>query len=86
MGPKYTTFYNHNTDISIEDSLWDKFPTKDQPYNKYKYAGFKVMRDNSLRKIQRKTYGVLEWLADIGGISRAIFAIGQILMSPLGTF
>ena len=76
MGPTHTTFYNHNTDLTVSDSTWARFPKESKPNRKYKYVSFKVFRDSSLRKIQRKNYGVLEWLADVGGISRALYAIG----------
>ena len=76
MGPKHTTFYNHDSDILVTDSIWNKFPKESKPNRKYKYVSFKIFRDSSLRKIQRKTYGIFDWLADVGGISRAFFTIG----------
>ena len=86
LGPTITNFYNHNIDIKIADSTWSEFPTEDEPFNKYKFVSFDVVRDSDLRKIQRKTYGIFEWLADIGGMSRAVFAVGNVLMGPLTAF
>ena len=69
----------------MQDSTWKNFPTKEEPNNKYKFVSFSVVRDSGLRKISRKVNGIFEWLAEVGGISRAIFTIGDILMGPLST-
>ena len=34
----------------------------------------------------RETYGILEWLGDIGGLTDALILIGKFLLLPFNTF
>ena len=36
--------------------------------------------------INRQTYGLLDWLSDIGGLVDAFYLIGQLFVSPVVTF
>ena len=40
--------------------------------------------DSKLKSIQRETYGVLEWLGDIGGLAEFLTLFCRILPSILG--
>ena len=39
-----------------------------------------------LKQIFRKTYNFFDWLADIGGLTRAIFAIGRFIVAPVSNY
>ena len=85
ISPDDVDLYSHDPD-GVEDSEWDEFPTKDSPLNKYKYVSFSLVRDTKLKEIVRKTYSLFDWLADIGGLIRAVLALGQIIMYPFSTY
>ena len=61
-GPK---FYQDN---EVKDSSWKYFPTEDNPFGKYKYYSFHPKLDPDLKKINRKTDSLLEWMGDVGGL------------------
>ena len=45
--------------------------TDDLEYNPrgdYKFGSVEIHQENSINKINRKTYDILEWLGDIGGL------------------
>ena len=35
-----------------------------------------------MRQVSRKTYGLLDWLGDWGGLMDALFMIAEILVAP----
>lgn len=39
-----------------------------------------------LKITERSTYGILEWLGDIGGLYDALYLIGLALVSPFAKF
>ena len=67
-------------------SFMNKWPTKEEPDNKYKFASvwFELSQDEI--KIERQTYSILEWLGDVGGLVDAFRYIGVFLLSPLADF
>ena len=79
-------FFNHDVDFTAEGSTWNQFPTTDNPYSKYKYVSFSLKHDPDFRQFFRKTYSLFDWLADIGGLTRAVFIIGQIIVTPFSIF
>jgi len=52
----------------------------------YKIAGLSVYRDFNKLVYSRKTYDVLAFLGDVGGIVKCILMIGDVFISPFTTF
>jgi len=44
------------------------------------------MLNNDLRKIDRKTYMLLEWLGDCGGLISALFRLANLIVSPIAAY
>ena len=41
--------------------------------------------DSDLTMVERKTYDLLEWLGDVGGLFDMLFLIGHSFIRPIGT-
>ena len=52
----------------------------------YKFNSFWLELSPSLTTIERKTYSMLEWLGDIGGLFEGLNGIGYFLVAPLAAF
>ena len=48
--------------------------------------GFALVRDLDREEYFRQTEGILEWLAEVGGLIRAFITIGQILVRPIANY
>ena len=67
-------------------SAWRKFPTNENPNFRYKFSSISLRISPDLIVIERQTYGLLEWLGDIGGLFDALIIIGKILVGPISAF
>ena len=61
-GPKITK------DFKVLDSSWNSFPTVDDPFARYKYFSFHPSLDPDLKKMNRKTNSLLDWMGECGGL------------------
>ena len=52
----------------------------------YKFHSFWLELSPSLMTIERKTYSMLEWLGDIGGLFEGLTRIGVFLGAPIANF
>ena len=64
----------------------NKWPTKDEPDNKYKFGSvyFELSQDES--KIERQTYSFLEWLGEVGGLFEISKVIGFFIVLPFSSY
>lgn len=67
-------------------SSWSKFPTDEKPDTRYKFSSIAFKQSPDLNIIERKTYSVLEWFRDVGGLSVALTKIGNLLLGSLSAF
>ena len=75
--------------LSFEEAVpsdWNNWPTGASPDNKFKIASMMIYFNQDLRVIERATYGILDWLGDIGGLFCALRIIGQIFAAPFAAF
>ena len=56
--------------------MWNEFPDDDNPYARWKYVSFSIARSLDKAYYYRRTDGVLDWLAQVGGLIRAFLTIG----------
>ena len=61
-------------------SAWTDHPKK------YKFTGFELLYDNNVRVTARETYGLLEFLGDLGGLFDALYYGFAFIVSPLSSF
>ena len=86
-GEDETTFQSFETsDVSMIPSSWIRFPTPTDPNAKYKYVSLHFYIDRNLHSIDRVTYGVLDWIGDIGGLYGSLIPIGQIIINPYSSY
>ena len=52
----------------------------------YKINSFWVEHDASLTQIERVTYGLLDWLGDVGGLLDGLKLIGGFFVAPIAAF
>ena len=64
-------------------SKWTNFPTSEDPLAKYKFLSFSIERDYDVETTIRQTYGLLDWLGDLGGLYDALKYLIQIVMIPI---
>ena len=67
-------------------SSWNKYPTKENPNNKYKFTNIIIDASLDQKIIARGTYSVLDFVGDLGGFYSAFTSIGSILVSPVAGF
>ena len=66
-------------------SSWIKYPTVEEPNNKYKFASIDFRRGINLVSLNRTAYSVLDWLGDWGGLMDALLFVSHALMAPIST-
>ena len=67
-------------------SSWDKFPSEDNPLGLYKFTSIHFELNKSLKRTDRETYSLLDWLGDCGGLLDALYVIGSVLAAPFASF
>ena len=58
----------------------------ENPRGDYTFGRVLIDQENSIYKINRQTYNLLEWLGDIGGLLDAILFIAQLALWPIYNF
>ena len=56
------------------------------PRGEYTFGRVIIDQENSIYKINRQTYNLLEWLGDIGGLLDAMLFIAQLALWPVYNF
>ena len=74
--------FNHVEFDPPRPSAWARFPTEDEPDNRYKFSSIAFKFIQGSKVIERQTYSLLEWLGDIGGLFDALRLIGAGLVAP----
>ena len=49
----------------------------------YRVSGIWLSQSLDVTEIERKTYSILDWLGDVGGLSDGLFIIGKVTMAPI---
>ena len=80
-----TEYYEYWSKLP-ETSSWNKFPTEENPLARYKFTSLEVNFSPHSKTINRQTYGLLDWLGDMGGLLDALLVIGAIFMTPFAQF
>ena len=78
-------FYRVNFESSAP-SFMDKWPTEEQPDNKYKFGSLWIELSQNEIKIERQTYSFLEWLGEIGGLFEMARVFGFLVVAPLASY
>ena len=58
----------------------------ENPRGDYTFGRVLIDQENSIYKINRQTYNLLEWLGDIGGLLDAMLFIAQLALWPVYNF
>jgi len=66
-------------------SSWNKHPTE-HPGGLYKFVSLELNFNKQKLVVNRETYGILEWLGDIGGLTDALILLGQFFLMPFNKF
>ena len=69
-----------------QPSGWTHKITPEDPYARFKFSSVEMQLNFDLQQINRKTYALLDWLGDWGGLLDALFLIGDVIIQPLSGF
>ena len=58
-----------------------QFPTKENPNAIFSYLSFIMTRNLDLKVHNRKTYSLLDWLGDVGGLLDGMYLLGELLIA-----
>jgi len=67
-------FFEFKSELARASS-WNKYPTKENPYSRYKFTSFELSISPDKMVINRQTYSLLDWLGDLGGLFDALCII-----------
>ena len=67
-------------------SSYNKWPSYDQPDNRYKISSVVIVMDQDISQIERATYSGLDWLGDVGGLFDGMRIIGGFIVYPVAAF
>lgn len=70
----------------MQPSSWNKFPTPENPSNKYKYVSLELVVGPDKVIINRESYSMLDWLGDLGGLVDALYYICLTIVAPVAAF
>ena len=79
------TFHEY-THYLPQPSAWNKFPTKEDPFKKYKFTSLEVNLSLDKLVVNRETYSLLDWLGDLGGLFDAIRFMCRFIIYPVSSF
>ena len=65
---------------------WNVFPTEKNPMARYKFASVQFTFNQNMNEINRKTYSLLDWLGDCGGLTDALRFIAGLIVSPFASY
>ena len=68
-----------------EPSYFKEFPTKENPTKFYKFNGLWLELGQSVYKVERQTYSLLDWLGDVGGLFDGLLIIFSSIMGSLAS-
>ena len=77
--------YGNESDFMLNPSSMNKIPTEAEPNNRYIFTSLHFGQGKDLRAINRKTYNLLDWLGDWGGLLDGLKMIANIFVTPLTT-
>lgn len=69
-------FYGKEEKPELNPSAWNNYPSKENPNSKYKFTSLEIGINPDLKQINRKTYSILDFLGDCGGLFDALLVIG----------
>ena len=58
-----------------------EWPTPENPESFFKFSSFWLEQGQSMNKIERSTYGLLDWLGDVGGLYDGLYLLTGPLVS-----
>ena len=70
----------------VQPSSWIDFPSPTNKYGKYKYVSAEFNMLANAQIITRSTYGILDWLGDIGGLNAVLSYLCGAMIAPFATF
>lgn len=76
-----TDFFSYSSDLP-RISSWNKYPSPEDPYSRYKFTSLEVNFSPHSAVVQRDTYSILDWLGDLGGLFDALLIIIGLLVGP----
>ena len=79
------TMHSIESDLQLNPSAMNKIPTQAEPNNRYIFTSIYFGQGKDLHAINRKTYNLLDWLGDWGGLLDGLKMIAKILVTPLTT-
>ena len=62
------TMFGSESDFILNPSSLNKLPTQAEPDNAYIFSSLYLGQGKDLMTINRKTYNLLDWLGDWGGL------------------
>lgn len=71
------------TEPVLQPSDENKYPTPEQPLNRYKFVSLDIFLDKELKVVNRSTYSLLEWLGDWGGLLDGLLLLGKVFVKPV---
>ena len=72
-------------DRLAKPSAWNDHPSRNAT-GLYKFGSFEVSVDQRIQTANRSSYDILDWLRDIGGLTKAILAFGSVTISIFTTY
>ena len=69
-----------------QPSSWNKYPTKENPSNKYKFTSLEINMSIDKKVVNRETYSMLDWLGDLGGLYDALRLLCRFIVAPISSF
>lgn len=68
-----------------EPSIADVWPTKENPTSLYKFGSIWLELGQRQTIIERKTYSLLEFLGDVGGLWDGLTLLFDIIIQPIAS-
>lgn len=66
------TSYNSLVVAQPLPSAWTNYPTREDPTGQFKFTSIYIQVTQDMQVTERETYGILEWLGDVGGLVDAL--------------
>ena len=85
LGESDDIYFTNNREGVSNFSAWNKFPTEKNPENLYQYSRIIVTVGTDLKLYNRVTYGLLDWLGDVGGLLDGLSMVGEFFCAPFAT-
>ena len=67
-------------------SSWNVYPTRENPQGIFKYGSIEVNMSQDLITWNRQTYGLLDFIGDLGGLLDGLKFVCTIIIAPFSTF